>query len=149
MFSKEQRSKNMRAIRSTGSTLESKVTKELWNRGFRFRKNVRKLMGNPDIAIQKYKIVIFIDSCFWHSCPVHGNKPASNEEYWGKKLQRNVDRDNEVNQYYSKLGWTVLRIWEHEVKKDFEGTMVKITNSIKQSSRSSVVTKGGKKFPQL
>lgn len=136
MFTKEQRSKNMMAIRSTGSSLESKVTKELWNKGFRFRKNVRKLMGNPDIAIQKYKIVIFIDSCFWHSCPIHGNKPSSNVEYWEKKLQRNVDRDNEVNQYYSKLGWMVLRVWEHALKNDFESTMEKITNFIKQSKRN-------------
>lgn len=132
---KEQRSKNMRAIRSTGSLLESKVTKELWNKGFRFRKNVRKLMGNPDIAIQKYKIVIFIDSCFWHSCPIHGKKPSSNIEYWEEKLQRNVARDNDVNLYYSKLGWFVLRVWEHEVKNDFEGTMEKITKFIKQSKK--------------
>jgi len=122
----------MRAIRSTGTSLESRVTKELWNKGFRFRKNVRKLMGNPDIAIQKYKIVIFIDSCFWHSCPIHGTKPSSNVEYWQKKLQRNVVRDNEVNQYYSCLGWMVLRVWEHEIRNDFEGTIEKISNFIKQ-----------------
>jgi DNA mismatch endonuclease, patch repair protein len=133
MFTKEQRSNNMRAIRSTGSSLESKVTKELWSKGFRFRKNVRKLMGNPDIALQKYKLVIFIDSCFWHSCPIHGKKPGSNEEYWVKKLQRNVNRDNEVNQYYSKLGWMVLRVWEHELKNDFEGTIMKITDFINQA----------------
>ncbi|WP_055107620.1 very short patch repair endonuclease [Paenibacillus ihumii] len=133
MFTKDQRSKNMRAIRSSGSSLESKVTKELWKKGVRFRKNVRKLVGIPDIAIQKYKIVIFIDSCFWHSCPIHGNKPSSNKEYWEKKLQRNVDRDNEVNQYYSKLGWKVLRIWEHEVKHDFEGTIEKIVNWVNVS----------------
>lgn len=137
MFTREQRSKNMRAIRSTGSSLESKVTRELWNNGFRFRKNVRKLVGNPDIAIQKYKIVIFIDSCFWHFCPIHGNMPGSNVEYWRKKLQRNVNRDNEINQYYSKLGWMVLRVWEHEIKDDFEGTMRKITNFIIQSKRNT------------
>lgn len=130
MFTKEQRSKNMKAIRSTGSTLESKVTKELWNRGFRFRKNVKKLMGKPDIAIQKYKIVIFLDSCFWHSCPVHGNAPTTNVEYWKKKLKRNVDRDNTVNDYYSGKGWNIMRVWEHEVKNDFEGTLDKISNFI-------------------
>ncbi|WP_068777741.1 very short patch repair endonuclease [Paenibacillus sp. FJAT-26967] len=136
MFTQEQRSKNMKAIRSSGSTLESKVTKELWNKGFRFRRNVRKLMGNPDIAIQKYKLVIFIDSCFWHSCPIHGKKPSSNVEYWEKKLQRNVGRDNDVNNYYSKSGWLVLRVWEHEVMNDFESTMEKITNFIKQAKRN-------------
>lgn len=133
MFTKEQRSKNMRAIRSTGSSLENKVTKQLWKKGVRFRKNVRKLVGIPDIAIQKYKIVIFIDSCFWHSCPIHGNMPNSNREYWEKKMQRNVERDNEVNKYYSELGWKVLRIWEHEVKYDFEDTIEKIVRWVNES----------------
>ncbi|GED59946.1 very short patch repair endonuclease [Brevibacillus formosus] len=135
MFTKEQRSKNMRAIRSTGSTLESKVTKELWKRGLRFRKNVRKLMGNPDIAIQKHKIVIFLDSCFWHSCPIHGNVPATNVGYWQKKLKRNIDRDIEVNEYYSKKGWKILRIWEHEVKNDFESALKKISHFILSSKQ--------------
>jgi DNA mismatch endonuclease (patch repair protein) len=133
MFTKEQRSKNMKAIRSKGSTLESKVTKELWKMGYRFRKNVRKLMGNPDIVIQKYKIVIFIDSCFWHSCPIHGNRPTSNVDYWEKKLSRNIERDVEVTEYYSNLGWNILRIWEHEIKNNFEGTLEKIIKFIKQS----------------
>ncbi|USG67346.1 very short patch repair endonuclease [Brevibacillus ruminantium] len=135
MFTKEQRSKNMKAIRSTGSALENKVTKELWRRGFRFRKNVRKLMGNPDIAIQKHKIVIFLDSCFWHSCPIHGNMPTTNVGYWEKKLKRNMDRDIEVKEYYSNKGWKILRIWEHEVKNDFEGTLEKISNFILQSKQ--------------
>ncbi|MED4582506.1 very short patch repair endonuclease [Brevibacillus choshinensis] len=135
MFTKEQRSKNMKAIRSKGSTLERKVTHELWRRGYRFRKNVRKLLGNPDIAIQKYQIVIFIDSCFWHSCPVHGNSPTSNVGYWEKKLNRNVERDIEVTNSYLKKGWKILRVWEHEVKNDFEGALKKIANFIDQSKR--------------
>lgn len=70
--SKEARSQNMRAIRSRGTQLEVLVLKELWKKGIRFRKNVKKLFGSPDIAIQKYKIVIFIDSCFWHGCVTAG-----------------------------------------------------------------------------
>jgi DNA mismatch endonuclease (patch repair protein) len=133
MLTKEQRSNNMKAIRSKGSSLENKVTKELWRHGIRFRKNVSKLMGKPDIAIQKYKIVIFIDSCFWHSCPIHGNKPSSNVDYWEKKLKRNIDRDNEVNGYYEGLGWRILRIWEHEIKSDFEDVMENIIKLIQNS----------------
>jgi DNA mismatch endonuclease, patch repair protein len=130
MFSKEQRSKNMKAIRSKGTTLEQKVTVELWKRGFRFRKNVKKLLGKPDIAIQKDKVVIFLDSCFWHSCPIHGNMPSSNVEYWEKKLKRNIERDIEVTEHYKNMGWNILRIWEHEVKNDLDGTIDKIADFI-------------------
>lgn len=137
MFSKEQRSKNMKAIRSKGTSLENIITKELWRKGFRFRKNVRKLMGNPDIAIQKYKTVIFLDSCFWHSCPTHGNKPRSNVDYWEKKLIRNIERDRIVTKYYEEKGWNILRVWEHEVKNDLEGTVEKITNFILKSKHST------------
>ena len=76
----EQRRKNMQAIKSK-SKLEDLVARELWKRGIRYRRNVKTLFGKPDIAIQKYRVVIFIDSCFWHSCPVHGNIPKSNVEY--------------------------------------------------------------------
>jgi DNA mismatch endonuclease (patch repair protein) len=75
-----QRRKNMQAIKSR-SKLEAKVTKSLWQKGIRFRKNVKSLPGKPDIAIKKYKVVIFIDSCFWHVCPIHGNSPKSNPVY--------------------------------------------------------------------
>ncbi len=99
VLTKEQRRKNMQAIKSK-SKLEDKVTKELWRRGYRFRKNTRNLFGKPDISIKKYKVVIFIDSCFWHSCPIHGNSPKTNSEFWIKKLNRNRERDEEVNRYY-------------------------------------------------
>jgi DNA mismatch endonuclease, patch repair protein len=122
--SKEQRRKNMQAIKSQ-SNLENRVSKALWNKGYRFRKN-SKLLGKPDIAIQKFRIVIFIDSCFWHVCPIHGNKPKSNQEYWSKKLDRNKKRDHEVNTYYLNNGWNLLRLWEHELKSDFDGTIDKI-----------------------
>ncbi|WP_040345933.1 very short patch repair endonuclease [Neobacillus bataviensis] len=130
IFSKEQRSRNMKAIRSKGTSLENIVGKELWKKGIRFRKNVRKLKGNPDIAIQKYKIVIFLDSCFWHTCPLHGKKPSSNLEYWEKKLKRNIERDNEVTAFYQQKGWNIMRVWEHEVKNDLHGTIEKIANFI-------------------
>ena len=118
-ISKEQRSKVMAAIKAS-SKLEEIVSKELWHRGIRYRKNVRGLKGTPAIAIQKYKIVIFIDSCFWHCCPVHGNMLKSNTEYWKKKLNRNKERDQEVNAYYYEQGWTIMRFWEHEIKQDLD-----------------------------
>ncbi|WP_102272143.1 very short patch repair endonuclease [Cytobacillus massiliigabonensis] len=128
-ITKEQRSRNMRAIKSQ-SKLENKVSKALWNKGFRFRKNA-KMFGRPDISIKKYKLIIFIDSCFWHSCPIHGNMPKSNQEYWTKKLARNKRRDEEVSRFYLEYGWKVLRVWEHEFKEDFEEAVDSIAEFIK------------------
>lgn len=118
VLTKEQRTRNMKAIKSQ-SKLENKVSKALWKMGYRFRKN-SKLYGKPDISIQKYKVVIFIDSCFWHFCPDHGHMPSSNKEFWEKKLTRNQERDREVNQFYAEIGWNILRVWEHDFKKDFD-----------------------------
>lgn len=115
------------------SKLENRVTKALWAEGYRFRKNVRTLKGTPDIAIQKYKVVIFIDSCFWHVCPEHGNWPKSNEEFWNRKLARNMERDREVDAHYNALEWHIMRLWEHEFKQDFEGTLKKIIEFIESA----------------
>lgn len=133
-LTKEQRIKNMRAIKSQ-SALENKVTKELWRMGFRFRKNA-KLFGKPDISIKKYKIVIFIDSCFWHGCPIHGNMPKSNKDYWQQKLERNIQRDIEVNQYYKEKGWNILRVWEHELKENLIKSMNQIKNFILENKKN-------------
>jgi DNA mismatch endonuclease, patch repair protein len=121
----------MKAIKSQ-SSLENKVSEALWKKGFRFRKNA-KMFGKPDISIKKYKVVIFIDSCFWHCCPLHGNMPKTNQEYWTKKLQRNISRDKEVNKYYINNGWNLLRVWEHEFKRDYEATVNYIANFIHES----------------
>jgi DNA mismatch endonuclease (patch repair protein) len=127
------RIKNMKSIRSKHTKLEEKVTKALWHRGYRFRKNVKDLFGKPDIAIKKYKAVIFIDSCFWHGCPIHYNRPKSNKTYWDAKKERNINRDKEVTGYYNSLGWNILRIWEHELKDDFQHSIKKIVDFLEQS----------------
>lgn len=135
-MSKENRSKTMKAIRSQ-SKLENRITKELWNKGYRFRKNDKSLVGKPDISIKKYKIAIFIDSCFWHVCPLHSNQPKSNEEYWKKKLSRNEQRDKEVNLHYESNRWNIKRIWEHEVKTDFHHVVNEIADYIDSIKNSS------------
>lgn len=126
----EQRSKVMSSIRAK-SHLEDKVAHELFKRGLRYRRNNRKLLGTPDISIQKYKVVIFIDSCFWHSCPIHGNRPKSNVEFWDKKLDRNIEKAKEVNAYYKERGWHILRVWEHELTEDYEGAIGRIESFIR------------------
>lgn len=120
--SREVRSRMMSSIRSI-SMLESRIARELWRAGLRFRRNVRSLPGTPDIAIKKHKVAIFIDSCFWHSCPKHRVMPKSNVEYWQKKFETNKRRDEKVNEYYLSRGWHLLRIWEHEFKVDFDAAV--------------------------
>ncbi|WP_203340230.1 very short patch repair endonuclease [Planococcus beijingensis] len=123
------RSNNMKAIKSV-SKLEDEVSKALWKNGVRYRRNVKSLFGNPDFAIKKYKIVIFIDSCFWHACPIHGNKPKNNKEYWEKKLIKNTKRDIIVNNFYKSNGWHIFRVWEHDLKSNFDFTIKEIINFI-------------------
>lgn len=124
-MTQEQRHKTMSSIRAQ-SKLENTVSRALWRKGLRFRKNDRSLYGTPDISIKKYKLVIFIDSCFWHRCPVHGTMPKTNIKFWENKLKRNVERDREVTNHYEEQDWTVLRIWEHELKENFNGVIERL-----------------------
>jgi len=125
-FSKAVRRKTMQAVKSRDTKLENAVMRTLYNRGIRYRRNVRDLPGKPDIAIKKSKIVVFIDSCFWHGCETHFRLPQTNREYWRLKIESNKTRDMKTTEYYLANGWHLQRIWEHELKKDFEGTTRRI-----------------------
>ena len=116
--SKEVRSKNMSHIRSTNSKPEEIVRKYLFAHGFRYRKNVKKLPGCPDIVLPKYHTVIFVNGCFWHKhdCP-RFVWPSSNLDYWKPKILRNVERDQINTEKLRSLGWRVITIWECELKK--------------------------------
>lgn len=116
--SKESRSMNMARIRSINTKPEEIVRKFLFSRGFRYRKNVKKLPGCPDIVLPKYKTVIFVNGCFWHK---HDCKrfvwPSSNADYWKAKINRNVERDLINIASLISLGWKVIVVWECELKK--------------------------------
>ncbi len=107
--SKEVRSINMSHIRSTNSKPEEIVRKYLFAEGFRYRKNVKKLPGCPDIVLPKYKTVIFVNGCFWHKhdCP-RFVWPSSNQDYWRPKILRNIERDNQSRKELETLGWKVI-----------------------------------------
>lgn len=116
--SKEIRSMNMSRIRSTNSKPEEIVRKYLFSKGFRYRKNVKKLPGCPDIVLPKYKTVIFVNGCFWHKhdCP-RFVWPSSNQDYWIPKIQRNIERDRLNAAELQKKGWHIITVWECELKK--------------------------------
>ena len=116
---KEVRSINMSHIRSTNSKPEGNVRKFLFAKGLRYRKNVRELPGCPDIVLPKYKTVIFVNGCFWHKHDCGRFVwPSSNEEYWHKKINGNVERDAKNTAALQKQGWKVLVIWECQLKKN-------------------------------
>jgi len=116
--SSEQRSKNMAAIKSTGTTQEVRLAKALWNLGYRYRKNNKLVFGKPDITFKKYKLAIFVDSEFFHGKDFETRKkPGTNTEFWEKKISGNIKRDRVVNEKLSLDGWIVLRFWSEKVRK--------------------------------
>ncbi len=115
---KEIRSMNMSHIRSTNTKPEEKVRKYLFSKGLRYRKNVRTLPGKPDIVLKKYKTVVFVNGCFWHKHDCgRFVMPASNTEYWEKKISGNVERDKTNTALLEEQGWRVIVIWECQLKK--------------------------------
>ena len=118
---KEQRSKNMRNIKSKDTSIEMLLRKALWHKGYRYRKNYKQLPGKPDIALTKYKIAIFCDSEFFHGKDWEVLKPrlekGDNSEYWVKKISRNRERDDEINKQLLFAGWTVIRFWGKDIKR--------------------------------
>jgi len=124
--SKKKRSEIMSKVKSKDSKIEVNFRKAIWKAGFRYRKNSTKYFGKPDMVLPKYKTAIFIDSCFWHGCKRHCRLPAARKKYWTTKIERNKERDKEVNRYYKKIGWKVIRVWEHEIKKKTDAVIRKI-----------------------
>ena len=112
------RSYNMSRVKGKDTKPEEIVRKYLFSQGFRYRKNDKRLTGKPDIVLPKYKTVIFVNGCFWHKhdCP-RFVWPSTNEEYWRPKIMGNVERDKRNLAELQQLGWTVLTVWECELKK--------------------------------
>ena len=116
----EQRKKNMRAVKCKDTKIEVALRKELWSRGLRYRKNVKDIIGKPDIVFKRLKIAVFCDSEFWHGYNWEKAKDDihSNREFWIPKIERNIQRDVEVNTQLQADGWTIFRFWGKEIKKN-------------------------------
>jgi DNA mismatch endonuclease, patch repair protein len=99
------------------TTPELALRSELHRRGLRFRVDRAPVPGirtRADIVFPREKVAVYVDGCFWHGCPDHGTMPKANAAFWGPKLARNKERDDEIDQALSQQGWTVIRVWEHE-----------------------------------
>ena len=115
-------SKNMRKIHSKDTSIEIQLRKALWHKGYRYRKNYKALPGSPDIVLTKYKIAIFCDSEFFHGKDWEVLKPrlekGTNSNFWISKISRNRERDDEINKKLLFMGWTVIRFWGDDIKKN-------------------------------
>ncbi len=131
----EKRRKIMASIRSKDTSIEIKLRKELWKRGYRYRKNYQKLPGKPDIALTRQKIVVFCDRDFFHGKDWYTVlRPrllkGSNPEFWEKKILRNMERDKENNLALLSMGWTVIRFWGSEIEKNTDACIAVIEECI-------------------
>jgi len=128
----------MRRNRKTGSRPEASLRRELHRRGLRYRKNppLRTDAGivRPDLAFVGPKVAVFVDGCFWHSCPTHGNTPGTNRGYWEPKLRRNRERDREATAALIAEGWVVVRVWEHE---PLEGAATTVETAVRSRTMQS------------
>jgi len=130
------RSENMRRIKSKDTSIEKALRKVLWNKGIRYRKNCKDIIGKPDICFKKYKIAVFCDSEFWHGkYYLEGKIPKTNREYWEKKIKRNIERDKIVNKTLKNEGWKVLRFWGKDILKNPEEIAQQIILTLKERKK--------------
>ena len=131
-LTKEQRRKNMRAVKNKNSRMELALGKALWKKGLRYRKNDKTVFGKPDFTFKGLKIAVFCDSEFWHGkdwdVRLHDHK--SNREFWIPKIERNIERDREVTEELTSNGWLVLRFWGKEIMKNVESCADRIEHEI-------------------
>ena len=135
----EQRRRNMKAVRSKGSRIETILAKALFAHGLRYRKNDKTVFGKPDITFKKYKLAIFVDGEFWHGKDWEIRKfdHKSNQKFWHTKIERNIIRDKEVYDKLTADGWKVLRFWGKDITQNLEQCIVKIKNTINETERKN------------
>ncbi len=130
----EQRRKSMQHNRSKDTSIELALRKALWHKGYRYRKNYKKLPGSPDIALTKQKVAIFCDSEFFHGKDWEVKKSklqkGNNPDFWISKIERNMKRDLENDQKLQFLGWTVIHFWGGEIKRDLHGCIHVVEEAI-------------------
>ena len=143
----EQRKKSMQHIHSKDTTIEKALRKALWHKGYRYRKNYKKLLGSPDIVLTKQRIVIFCDSEFFHGKDWEVKRPkllnSKNSEYWINKIERNMERDLEIDQRLLLLGWTVIHFWGSEILKNLSECIKVIDEAVMDNKKSDVDINSG------
>lgn len=133
----EQRHRNMQAIKNKDSKIELILRQALWHKGYRYRKNYKKLPGKPDIAITKYHVAVFCDSEYFHGKDWEKLKKrikrGNNSDFWIKKIGGNIEHDREVDAELEGMGWTVLRFWGNDIKKHTEDCVKAVAEAVFQA----------------
>ena len=118
VFTRSKRSEVMSKIRGSGNrSTELALIRIFRENGITGWRRNHPLFGKPDFAFPEKRVVVFVDGCFWHGCPKHGNIPKNNREFWEKKIGGNLRRDRRVNRTLRSMGWSVQRIWEHDIRQ--------------------------------
>jgi DNA mismatch endonuclease (patch repair protein) len=134
---REQRSRNMSRIRKFGNeSTEMRLVRLFRENGIKGWRRHLELPGCPDFTFRRSRLVVFIDGCFWHRCPACNWMPTSNTDYWLPKLERNVSKDREADRDLAERGWTVIRIWEHQLKKQPDEVIRSIQNALNAGANS-------------
>lgn len=120
----------MSRIRSRDTGPEILLRRAVWAAGLRYRVHA-KLPGHPDLSFSAARLAVFVDGCFWHGCPLHSKPPSTNQGYWGPKLARNEARDRQAEARLADMGWSVIRLWEHEVRRDIAGSVERILSAVR------------------
>jgi DNA mismatch endonuclease, patch repair protein len=134
----------MAAVKSRNTKPEIRLRRALWHSGLRFftpdgwkRLKGEKLPGSPDIIFPAARLVVFVDGCFWHGCPIHYTLPEERREFWSGKLEENRERDRRVTQELQQMDWHVLRVWEHQTKvRNLPDTVALIRTAVGSHERS-------------
>lgn len=142
VLTKEQRRKNMQAIKSKDTKIEKILGKALWAKGLRYRKNNKKVFGKPDFTFCKYKVAVFCDGDFFHGKDWDKAKKRikTNRSFWHNKIEANISRDKEVNRKLCSEGWIVLRFWESDIKKNLQSCVEEVEKAIESREESEAVT---------
>ena len=136
VLTKAQRSYCMSQIRSKGTKPEILLRKALWRKGFRYRLK-SKLPGKPDFVFPSRKLVVFVDGCFWHRCPNHYQPPKQNASFWEEKIAGNVARDAAVNAKLATAGYSVVRIWDHELRGNIDDVAERVVERLQKIAKRS------------
>lgn len=144
-YTTAERSRQMSKIRAKNTKVETAFRKGLYAQGIRFRNHSKDIPGNPDVAIKKYQLAIFIDGEFWHGCnwAIKKDKIKTNRDFWVPKIERNIQRDGQVNDQLKALGFTVFRFWEFEIKQNLQKCVGEIVGYL---LRNRTWQRAGSKF---
>lgn len=136
IYSRQKRSEIMSRVRGKGNkSTELRLIALFREHQIKGWRRNYPLLGKPDFAFPRERLAVFVDGCFWHGCPRHGSLPSANRGFWEKKLNRNKERDREVNRALRAKGWRVLRLWQHELAKKGEGRAIARVKRALQKTR--------------